>query len=87
MPIGPRARPVRRRLVAGLGAGQLVAWGVSYYLVGVFGHRIGAELGWSASRVHAGFSLALLVMGLVSPQSGGPSTGMVGGRSWWRARS
>ncbi len=73
LPIGSRTdpnRPIGRGLVVGLGVGQLVGWGVSYYLIGVFGHRIAAELGWSASRVHAGFSLALLIMGLVSPAVG-----------------
>ncbi len=53
-----------------LGVSQLVCWGISYYLVGVFGEHIAADLDWSRSAVHAGFSLALLVMGLGSGWAG-----------------
>ncbi len=56
--------------VAALSLSQLVGWGVTFYTVGVFGDRIVADTGWSRSLVHAGFSLALLVMGFVSPAIG-----------------
>jgi MFS family permease len=58
------------RVVAALSASQLIGWGVTFYTVGVFGDRIVADTGWSRSVVHAGFSLALLVMGFVSPAIG-----------------
>lgn len=58
------------RIVAALSLSQLVGWGVTFYLVGVFGDRIVADTGWSRGLVHAGFSLALLVMGLASPAIG-----------------
>ena len=58
------------RIVAALSASQLVGWGVTFYTVGVFGDRIVADTGWSRGTVHAGFSLALMVMGLVSPAVG-----------------
>ncbi|WP_299615270.1 MFS transporter [Pelagibius sp.] len=61
---------IARRTVACLAVSQLVCWGVSYYLIGVFGERIGAELGWSRALVFGGFSAALVVMGLVSPAVG-----------------
>ncbi|MDQ8700387.1 MFS transporter [Hyphomicrobium sp. LHD-15] len=61
---------IRRRSVFCLGLVQLVSWGVSYYLIGVFGDAIAADLGWSQTTVHAGFSAALLVMGLSSPLAG-----------------
>lgn len=53
-----------------LGLGQLISWGLFYYLIGGFGERIAADLGWSLARVHGGFSVALVVMGLTSPTVG-----------------
>ena len=53
-----------------LGLSQLLHWGLSYYLIGGFGGRIGADLGWSHATVYSGFSLALLVMGLLSAPVG-----------------
>lgn len=61
---------IRSRLVLALALSQLVAWGVGYYAIGVFGPRIAAETGWSRGEIHAGFSLALVAMGLVSPAVG-----------------
>jgi hypothetical protein len=61
---------ITRRLILGLGLSQLACWGLSYYLIGVFGGRIAAETGWSLPVVHAGFSLALVVMGIASPWVG-----------------
>jgi predicted MFS family arabinose efflux permease len=61
---------IARRLVWGLGLSQFVLWGVSYYLVGVFGERIARDLGWSQTLVFGGFSAALIVMGLVSAPVG-----------------
>lgn len=61
---------IDRRTVVALSLSQLVGWGVTFYTVGVFGDRIVADTGWSRGIVHAGFSAALLVMGLVSPMVG-----------------
>ncbi|WP_139323434.1 MFS transporter, partial [Roseomonas sp. TAS13] len=61
---------VPRRTVWALGLSQLIAWGVSYYLIGVLGERIATDLGWGMARVQGGFALSLLVMGLVSPLAG-----------------
>jgi MFS family permease len=54
-------------LVVRLGVSQLVCWGISYYLIGVFGERIAADLGWPTTLTHGGFSAALVVMGISSP--------------------
>lgn len=62
-------RDVRRRVVS-LSLSQFVAWGISYYIVGGFGESIAADLGWSRSLVHGGFSTALLTMALSSPGVG-----------------
>lgn len=53
-------------LVIRLGAAQLVCWGTSYYLIGVFGQRIADDFGWSITLAYSGLSGALVVMGLTS---------------------
>lgn len=58
------------RVIAALSASQLIGWGVTFYAVGVFSGRIVADTGLSLTTVHGGFSLALVVMGLVSPAVG-----------------
>ncbi|MBP0599537.1 MFS transporter [Herbaspirillum sp. LeCh32-8] len=60
----------RRRLVLCLGAGQMISWGITYYLVGALGLAMAAGLGWSSTRIQGGFALALLAMGLCSPRLG-----------------
>jgi MFS family permease len=59
-----------RRTVLCLGLSQLIAWGISYYLIGGFGEMIAADLHWSHDVVYGGFAVALLVMGLSSPLAG-----------------
>jgi len=61
---------IPRRAILCLGLSQLISWGTTYYLIGIFGDRIAGDLGWSRELVFSGFSLALLVMGLVSSFSG-----------------
>ena len=58
------------RTTFSLGLAQLISWGISYYLIGGFGERIAADLGWTRNVVYGGFSLALMVMGLISPIAG-----------------
>lgn len=76
---------IPRRTVVALSLSQLVAWGTGYYAIGVFAPRIGADTGWSRGEIHAGLSVALVVMGLVSPAVGrridrdGGRTAMVAG--------
>ncbi|MFD1702161.1 MFS transporter [Methylopila henanensis] len=61
---------IGRGLTWRLGAGQLISWGVTYYLIGVLGQPIADEFGWSQTKVHGGFAAALLTMGLASPFAG-----------------
>jgi len=61
---------IQRRTVLCIGFGQLICWGISYYLIGAFGEMIVADLGWSRTLVYGGFSVALVVMGLSSPLVG-----------------
>jgi MFS family permease len=54
-----------------LGITQITAWGTSYYCLGVLAKPIVAETGWPMTTVFLGFSVALLVMGLISASVGG----------------
>lgn len=56
--------------VTALGIGQITAWGTAYYCLGVLAKPIVADTGWSLSSVYFGFTVALLVMGLVSTWAG-----------------
>lgn len=58
------------RTVAALSLSQLIGWGTGYYAIGVFAPRIAVETGWTRSEINAGFSIALVVMGLVSTAVG-----------------
>ncbi len=71
---------IARRTILFLGISQLVCWGISFYLIGVFGDLIVADLGWSRTLVYGGFSAALLTMGLVSPLVGWLIDRVGGGR-------
>lgn len=61
---------IGRGVVASLGLVQLIAWGATYYLIGVFGEAMTAELGWGRAWVYGGYSLSMLVMGLCSSAVG-----------------
>jgi Major Facilitator Superfamily len=52
--------------VNALGLTQITAWGTAYYCLGVLAKPIAAETGWGAGTVFLGFSIALVVMGLIS---------------------
>ena len=55
------------RAVSVLGVTQIVAWGTIFYSPVLTAPLIVAETGWSLSFVMGGFSLGLLIAGLVSP--------------------
>lgn len=56
--------------VNALGLTQITAWGTSYYCLGVLAKPIAADMGWGLGFVFAGFTVALLMMGLVSAAVG-----------------
>src|SRR5262245_52205193 len=62
--------PDRRILVPAIGITQMLAWGSSFYLLGVLANPIVRDTGWSYDWVIGGVSLGLLVAGLVSPRIG-----------------
>ena len=60
-----------RWLVVGcLGTAQILAWGMSYYLIAVLASPINADTGWGLPWIVGGLSIAFLVSGLVSPRVG-----------------
>lgn len=52
--------------VNALGITQITAWGTGFYCLGVLAKPIVAETGWALPTVFLGFSVALIVMGLMS---------------------
>lgn len=56
--------------VNALGLSQITGWGTSFYCLGVLAKPIVAETGWAVSTVFLGFSISLLVMGLISTSVG-----------------
>ena len=54
------------RAVLALGITQITAWGTSYYCLGVLAGPIATELGWTRGFVFLGFTVSVLVMGLIS---------------------
>ena len=55
------------RAVSVLGITQIIAWGTIFYSPVLTAPLIVAETGWSLSFIMGGFSLGLLIAGLVSP--------------------
>ena len=55
------------RAVPVLGITQIIAWGTIFYSPVLTAPLIGAETGWSLSFIMGGFSLGLLIAGLVAP--------------------
>src|SRR3979490_2370594 len=73
----PQQMPMLRDLFLGpwrsvlvLGVTQVLAWGALFYPPVMTVPLIAAEHGWSATFAMGGFSLALLVAGLVAPLVG-----------------
>jgi hypothetical protein len=64
----PEPRPAI--VICTLGVFQILAWGSSFYLLGVLAPAITADTGWPPALVVSGLSLALLAAGIVSPKVG-----------------
>jgi hypothetical protein len=62
--------PRRATVVSGLGVAQILAWGSTYYLLGVLAQPIVADTGWPLPLIIGGLSLGLLVSGLVARRVG-----------------
>ncbi len=66
----PAAHHPRWRVVGALGIAQILAWGMSYYLIAVLAKPIDDDTGWGLTWVVGGVSLGFLVSGLASPRVG-----------------
>ncbi|WP_108661902.1 MFS transporter [Acuticoccus kandeliae] len=60
----------RRVIISALGLTQILAWGSSYYLLAVLAKPIATSTGWAYGAVIGGFSVGLLVSGLISIRVG-----------------
>jgi hypothetical protein len=67
---GTFERPDRRVVVTALGITQILAWGSTLYLLGVLGHPIAVDTGWSYEAIIGGVSLGLLMASIISPRIG-----------------
>lgn len=65
------ALPPRRRVVAAVGSGQLLAWGSSYYLLAILARPMATALGLHPVVVYSEFSAALLLAAALGPVVGG----------------
>lgn len=61
----------RRRVVAAVGLGQLLAWASSYYLLAILAKPMAINLGLPPVAVYSAFSAALLLAALLGPRAGG----------------
>ena len=57
-------------VVGSLGTAQILAWGMSYYLIAVLAQPIDLATGWGLPWIVGGLSIAFLVSGVVSPRVG-----------------
>lgn len=58
------------RTIFCVGMTQFINWGITFYMPGVFGGAIMLDTGWSPVVTFSGLTIAMLVMGLVSPLTG-----------------
>ena len=72
-------KPDRRIVVAALGVTQILAWGSTFYLLGVLANPIALDTGWRYDWVISGVSVGLLTAGVIAPRVG-RAIGEWGGR-------
>lgn len=70
MALTQRFATQRGYVITGLGIGQILSWGSTFYLLAVLAGPITADTGWSSSLVVAGVSVGLVIAGLGSPRVG-----------------
>jgi MFS family permease len=57
-------------IITALGITQIVSWGTIFYGISVLAKPMGDELGWSHTFIFVGFSVSLLVGGIISKAVG-----------------
>ena len=78
-------RPNRRIVIAALGVTQILAWGSTFYLLGVLANPIASDTGWRYDWIISGVSVGLLTAGVVAPHVGRAISERVAGRFWHSA--
>ena len=71
--------PDRRIVLAALGVTQILAWGSTFYMLGVLANPIDRDTDWGYDWVISGVSVGLLTAGALSPRVG-RAIGKWGGR-------
>lgn len=71
--------PLNNKITWCVGLTQLINWGMTYYLLGAFGSAIANDTSWGQPLIFSGLTLAMGIMGLISPISGRLLT-LMGGR-------
>lgn len=56
--------------ICAIGITQIIAWGTSFYALGVLANPISADTGWSPAIVFGGFTLSVLASSAVSTPAG-----------------
>jgi MFS family permease len=74
-----QGRFCRLVVITALGVTQILAWGSTFYLLGVLANPITSDTGWDYDWVMSGVSIGLLTAGVVSPRVG-RAIGKWGGR-------
>ena len=70
MALTQRFATKRGYVVTGLGIGQILSWGSTFYLLAVLAGPIATDTGWPSSLIVAGVSVGLVIAGLGSPRVG-----------------
>lgn len=70
MALTQRFATKRGYVITGLGIGQILSWGSTFYLLAVLAGPIATDTGWPSSLVVAGVSVGLVIAGLGSPRVG-----------------
>ena len=70
MLLSERFAAKRGYVVTGLGIGQILSWGSTFYLLAVLAGPIAEDTGWPNAMVVAGVSVGLVIAGLGSPRVG-----------------
>ena len=65
-----RAEQSRTLVIGGLGVGQILAWGSSYYLPAVLANPIASDTGWSLPWIVSGLSVGSFTAGLIASRVG-----------------
>ena len=70
MALTQRFTTKRCHVITGMGIGQILSWGSTFYLLAALAGPIATDTGWHSSLIVAGVSVGLAIAGLGSPRVG-----------------